>query len=227
MQAEAVFFDFRVTRRRLVTLVAVVVALVALALLYRKIDMPALHQRAEAVNGVLVFALMTVLPLAGFPGAWPMRSPASGSDSAPGSRWNRLARAAVARELCAGQGEAETFCAPPRASEPATTPKGAHASVTQFTMLLPGAPFFAQVYVLPLVGVPLGIYLRCEHPDPSRKTTIGVVFGDMSDDLTPVRIAGFVTYTILVIAASAWAFRRLRERMQAPPPKAGGRKRRA
>ena len=67
MQAQATLGDFRFTRRRVITVAAVVLGLVALALLYRQIDMPALHRRAEAVNGTFVFALMTVLPLAGFP----------------------------------------------------------------------------------------------------------------------------------------------------------------
>src|SRR5687768_13498384 len=67
MPAQAALFDFKVTRRRLVIFGAVIVALVGLVLLYRQIDMVALHQRAQGVNGVLVFALVTVLPLFGFP----------------------------------------------------------------------------------------------------------------------------------------------------------------
>ena len=226
MQAEAVFFDFRVTRRRVVVLTAGVAALIALALLYRTIDVAALHQRAEGVNGVLVFALLTVLPLAGFP--------ASVAHAVAGMRFGfgpglALVSISLVLQLLASyalvKAKPKLFA---RHLKPLTErlPEGAHASVTQFTMLLPGVPFFAQIYALPLVGVPLGILLRWSLPIQIAKSAIGVVFGDMSDDLTPFRLVGFATYTVFVIVACAWAFRRLRERMQAAPAKKAARRRR-
>lgn len=227
MHAGIVFFDIRVTRRRVVIATAIVAALVALMFLYRKIDMAAIHQRAEDVNGALVFGLMTVLPLAGFP--------VSVAHAVAGVRFGfgpGLAVVAVSLVLQLLASYALVKAMPKffaRRLEPLRRrlPKGAHVSVTQFTMLLPGVPFFAQNYVLPLVGVPLGTYLGWSIPIHIAKSAIGVVFGAMSDDLTPVRIAGFLTYAVFILGACTWAFRRLQRKMQVPPPKTRGRKRRA
>lgn len=228
MQAEAVFsfFNIKMTVRRIVLVAAAVIGLIALVLVYRMIDMAALHQRAEGINGGLVFALMTVLPLAGFP--------VSVAHAVAGVRFGfgpglALVAASIVLQLLTSyalvKAMPKLFA---RRLKPLQQrlPKGAHASVTQFTMLLPGVPFFAQNYVLPLVGVPLGIYLQWSIPIHIAKSAIGVVFGDMSDDLTPLRIAGFATYAIAITLACTWAFRRLQKRMQVTPPKARVRKRR-
>jgi uncharacterized membrane protein YdjX (TVP38/TMEM64 family) len=99
--------------------------------------------------------------------------------------------------------------------------------VTQFTMLLPGVPYFAQNYVLPVIGVPLGTYMLWSVPIHIVRSIVGIAFGDMSDDLSPLHIAGFVAYFVVITVACTWAFRRLQARMKGPQPKAGGRKRRA
>lgn len=217
MQAQAVFFDFRVTRRRIVFAVAGVIALVAVVLLYRTIDVAALHRRAEDVNGVLIFALMTVLPLLGFPVSVAHAVAGVRFGFAPGLAWVAVS---IVLQLLASfalvKAMPKLFA---RHLKPLRDrlPKGAHAPVTQFTMLLPGVPFFAQNYVLPLVGVPLGTYLRWSIPIHIAKSAIGVVFGDMSDDLTPVRIGGFLIYAIFITVACTWAFRRLQARMVVPP----------
>lgn len=227
MQAQAVLFDFKFSPRRIATIAAIVVGLVALALLYRQIDMPALHRRAEAINGAIIFALMTVLPLVGFP--------VSVAHAVAGVRFGfgpgmGLMAISIVLQLLASYALVKAM--PKlfeRRLEPLRRrlPKGAHRSVTLFTMLLPGVPFFAQNYVLPLVGVPLGIYLRWSIPIHIAKSAVGIVFGDMSDNMTPLRIAGFVVYAVGITVACGWAFRRLQKQMQDPRPRAGGRKRRA
>lgn len=216
MRVQALSLDFQLTRRRIATAVAVTVALVALVLLYRRIDMTALHLAAEGVNGGLVFGLMTVLPMAGFP--------VSVAHAVAGVRFGfgpglALVSLSIVLQLVASyalvKAMPKLFA---RHLKPLRErlPKGAHAPVTQFTMLLPGVPFFAQNYVLPLVGVPLGIYLQWSIPIHIAKSAIGVVFGDMSDDLTPLRIGGFAVYAIFITVACTWAFRRLQARMAAP-----------
>ena len=228
MQAHAAALDFRVTPRRIGIVVAAIVALGALVLLYRTIDIAALHQRAAEVNGVLVFALMTVLPLIGFP--------VSVTHAVAGVRFGfgpglALVSVSIVLQLLASyalvKGMPKLFTRPLKPLRE-RLPKGAHTPVTQFTMLLPGVPYFAQNYVLPLAGVPIGIYLLWGIPIHIAKSAIGVGFGDMSDDLTPLRIAGFVTYTIFITVTCTWAFRRLQARLKvAPAKKAAGRKRRA
>ena len=58
---------FTLDRRKLITIAIIVIACVGLTLLYRQIDIEAVHRRAEGINGVLVFGLMTLLPMVGFP----------------------------------------------------------------------------------------------------------------------------------------------------------------
>jgi uncharacterized membrane protein YdjX (TVP38/TMEM64 family) len=227
MQAHAVGLDFRLTRRRIIIAGSIVVALVCVVLLYRTIDIAALHERAAEINGVLVFASMTVLPLIGFP--------VSVTHAVAGVRFGfglGLALVAVSIVLQLLASYALVKAMPKlfaRHLKPLRDrlPQGTHAPLTQFTILLPGVPYFAKNYVLPLAGVPLGIYLLWGIPLHIAKSAIGVVFGEMSDELTPLRVAGFVTYTLCITVGCAWLFRRLQKRMkEAPPRKRGKWKRR-
>lgn len=55
------------------------------------------------------------------------------------------------------------------------------------------------------------------------RSLVGISLGRFSDDLTPTRIALLATYTVMLIAAWAWSFRRLRARLGAgQPPAANG-----
>ena len=92
-------------------------------------------------------------------------------------------------------------------------PTGTHTSLTQFTMLMPGVPYFAQLYVLPLAGVPLATFLRWSLPINITRSVVGVTFGGIADDLTPLRLAGFATYFLVITVSCTAAFRRLRRRI--------------
>ena len=224
---ELTIAGYDIDRRKIFTALIVVVALVAMTLLYRQIDVNALHARAQEVNGVLVFVLMTVLPLVGFP--------VSVCHAVAGVRFGlgpglALVAASILLQMLASYALVKAmpnFFA--RRMEPfrQKLPKTAHGSLTVFTMILPGVPYFAQNYVLPLVGVPLGIYLLWGWPIHILKSIVGIVFGEMSDDLTPGRIAGFAAYAIFITVTTAWAFRRLQAQMKDQPAAADGRKRRA
>ncbi|MEO7597870.1 MAG: hypothetical protein ABIV50_02990 [Opitutus sp.] len=227
MQAPAIIADVEFTPRKIITVIVVVAALIGLALLYRQIDVEALHQRAEGINGGLIFLLMTVLPLVGFP--------VTVTHAVAGARFGipiglALAAASIVLQMLASY--ALVKAAPQlfaKRLDPLRKrlPQGAHKPVTLFTMLVPGVPYFAQNYVLPLVGVPLGTYLLYGVPIHIIKSVVGIVFGDMSDHLTPMRITGFGLYMIATTVACAWSFRRLQAQMKGPQSKAGGRRRRA
>ena len=66
MQRPAFLADVEFTPRKIITGVLVLLGLIALTLLYRQIDVEALHRRAENLNGLMIFVLMTLLPLTGF-----------------------------------------------------------------------------------------------------------------------------------------------------------------
>ncbi len=150
-------------RQRLL-LVAGLVAMIAITLAWGRIDLPALHDWAARLNGVAVFVAITILPLVGFP--------VSVLHVVAGVRFGTglglvVTTTSILLQLLASY--ALVKVAPEffsRLVEPLRKrlPEAAHTPLTQFTLLLPGAPYFAQNYVLPLVGVPLGIYLGWRSP---------------------------------------------------------------
>ena len=227
MQRPAFLADFEFTPRKIIVGVAVLLGLVGLSLLYRQIDVAALHQRASDLNGFVVFVLITVLPLVGVP--------VTITHAVAGVRfgigWGLvIVAASILLQLLASF--ALVKLAPKLFEQRLDAlrkrlPSGAHRPVTLFTILLPGVPYFAKNYVLPLIGVPLPTFLLWGGLIHVAKSTVGILFGDMSDDLTPLRIAGFALYALLNMAACVWAFRRLQAQLKVQRSKAGARKRRA
>lgn len=218
---------YTLNRRKLLTILGVVIGLVLVAWLYRQIDVPALHERTKDINGALIFVLMTVLPLFGFP--------VSVCHAIAGVRYGLvwgvvLVGASIVLQMLASFLLVKLLPSFfERRMEPfrKKLPHAAHAPLTVFTMVLPGVPYFAQNYVLPLVGVPLGTYLLWGLPIHIAKSVIGIVFGDVSDDLTPARIAGFAAYAVFITVACGWAFRRLQAQIRGQRSAAGDPTRRA
>lgn len=222
---ELTIAGFELDRRKIITIAVIIVACVAVALLYRQIDIAAVHRRAEGLNGVLVFVLMTVLPLFGFP--------VSVTNAVAGVRFGlplgiALVSVSIVLQLLASYGLvklAPKLFARRLEGLRKRLPEGAYTPVTQFTMLLPGVPYFAKNYVLPVIGVPLGTYLLWSLPIHIMRSIVGIAFGEMSGDLSPLRIAGFVTYFVVITVTCTWAFRRLQAKMKDRPARASGRKR--
>jgi uncharacterized membrane protein YdjX (TVP38/TMEM64 family) len=199
------------------------VIIIAAGLLYRRIDMSAVHAYAAELNGGVVFALLTILPLLGFP--------ASIVHIAAGIRFGlplglTLVAVSILLQLLASYALVHLFrhrfekrLAPLRKK----IPPGAHASICVLAVLLPGAPFSAINYVLPLIGVPLRTYLVCCLPLHMLRSTITVGFGDQSDKLTGTRLVVLAVYGLLILAASAWSYRRLRAKLADRPSGEGDR----
>lgn len=221
------FAGVEFNRRNLWRFGLIALACVGIALLYRQIDVAEVHRRAEEINGVLVFLLITVLPLLGFPVS--VAHAVAGVRFGLGYGWLVVAFSIVLQLLAS---YALVKSAPKlfaRRLEPLRRrlPHTAHVPLTLFTLLLPGVPYFAKNYVLPLVGVPLRTYLLWSAPIHIARSMVGIAFGDMSDNLTPLRITGFAVYTLALFTACAWAFRRLQTQIQDPPPAADDRTPRA
>lgn len=199
------------------TIVGAVVVIVALNLVYSRVDLNALRVATLELNGGLVFLALVVLPLLGFP--------VSVLHVLAGVRWGgavgtSLVTASILLQLLASYGLVHVF-RPLFAArlEPLRRriPEGAHGPVSLFTMLVPGVPYFAKNYVLPLVGVPLPTYLLWCFPLHALRATVPVVFGDQSDHLTPVRIVLFCLYGTVIMLSCGWAYRRLRSQLAGPP----------
>ncbi len=224
---ELTIAGFTLDRRKLIAIALVIVACAAIAFLYSRLDIAEIHRRSEAINGVLVFVLMTVLPLFGFPVTVTL--------AVAGLRFGlplglALVSLSIVLQLLASYAlvklSPKMFA---RHFEPLRKrlPEGAYTPVTQFTLLLPGVPYFAKNYVLPLIGVPLGTYMLWGVPIHIARSIVSIAFGDMSDNLTPLRILGFAAYFVVITVTCTWSFRRLQAQMKDQQSTAGGRKRRA
>lgn len=199
-------------KRSILPLVAVLVVLVAIAVFSSRIDVHELHNLTQELDGRLVFLLLVVLPLFGFP--------VSVLHVLAGIRWGartglELVVVSIFLQLLASYALVHLFRPVferrlQRVRE--RVPVGAHSAVALFTMLLPGVPYFAKNYVLPLVGVPLPTYLLWAFPLHSLRSSVAVMFGDVSNELTPMRIALFVSYGVVITVSCAWAFRKLKEK---------------
>ncbi|MDF3059617.1 MAG: associated Golgi protein [Rariglobus sp.] len=203
----------RLTPKQYLLIGVVVMVLAGMALFYRQLDIDALHRRADGLNGFVVFAGMVVLPLLGFP--------VMIVHAIAGVRFGIgfgcvLVALATLLQLLSAYGlvkMAPGFFARRLAPFRARLPKTTHTPLTLFTMLLPGVPYFSQIYVLPLVGVPLGTYLAWSLPINVARSVVGVTFGDISDDLTPLRMTGFGLYFVVITSTCAWAFIRLKRKI--------------
>lgn len=195
-----------------------------LLLLYHEADLATIQAKARELPGWLCFLLLTCLPLVGFP--------ASVLHVGAGLRFGiqlglGLVWLSILLQLLASYGLVHLhrgFFAKRFKAIREKIPQGAHAPVTVFTMLIPGAPYFAQNYTLPLIGVPLRLYLGICLPMHCARSSIAVIFGGQSHDLTPGRVLAMLAYAALILTASWWALRRLKTTLGDQSPKAGGRK---
>jgi uncharacterized membrane protein YdjX (TVP38/TMEM64 family) len=199
-----------------------VLVLAGIAVLSSFVDVHRVHLFLQRWPGWAVFGVLVVLPLCGFP--------VSVLHVVAGIRWGpvlgiSLVSLSILLQLLASYGLVHLFRASfARRFESLRRglPQGAYGPVTLFTLLLPGVPYFAKNYVLPLAGVPLRTYLLWALPLHILRSAVAVFFGHESDRLTPARIAGFVAYGIAITLSCAWAFRRLRVAVANRPPEANG-----
>lgn len=210
-----------------VVLIAVVVAAAAVFLWFRGSQtLEALHAWAGGIDGGLLFVALSALPLVGFPVSV-LHAVAGAKFGLPFGLF--LVGVSIVLQLVASY--AIVWLAPDffarrfdwlrRRLPPAT-----HRSLTVFTMLLPGAPYFAQNYVLAVAGVPFGIFFAYSFPIHFGRSVVGVIFGEWSGDMTPERVAVLAVYATGISVTCALAFRRLRAQLRNRPPAADGRTRR-
>lgn len=210
---------------RQIAIGAGIVALLT-AIFYRSVDIDEIHAQAARLPGPLAFALLVVLPLIGIP--------VSLLHIAAGIRFGAplgfaLVVLSIALQLLASYGivhlwrkrfEQARWIARVRQR----IPQGAHASVCAVTVLLPGAPYAAVNYTLPLLGVPLRTLLLCALPLHALRATVTVMFGGQSAHLTGMRLAVLVAYALVILGACAWTYHRLQSRFANPRRAAGDRR---
>src|SRR5690606_13672111 len=69
-----------------------------------------------------------------------------------------------------------------------------HRDATLLCCLLPGMPYTVQLYLLPILGVPLRLLVWLAAPLHSVRAVITLLIGDYGDELTPLRVAILVVY---------------------------------
>lgn len=190
----------------------------------RGVDMHTIHEHASRLNGGLAFVLLILLPLGGVPIALLHFAMGVKFGIALGLA---LVAVSIPLQLLAFYGLVrwqKKFFRGKFKSLRRQVPPNAHEAVTVFTLLIPGAPYFAQNYALALMGVPFRTCLRWAFPLHLVRATMTVILGDQSDQLTPWRIAGLALYGLVLLAASWWSYRRLQGQLAGRPRAGNGRK---
>lgn len=204
--------------------ITVVLLIAGLGLLYHRVDIEQVHATARKLPGWLCFGLMVVLPLVGFP-ASVLHLGAGlrfGTSLGLALVWFSILIQLLASYVLVRWNHA--FFARRFKAVRSRIPRGAHAPVTLFTMLIPGAPYFAQNYILPVIGVPLRLYLAISLPIHCIRSTVAVIVGGHTQNLTPGRVLAMLAYGATILAASWWALRRLKTTLGDQSPVANGRK---
>jgi len=219
------FSEFMLTPRRIALLIAVALALVACIVFRDQLTLRNLHAHAQETNPAMVVFCLFTLPLLGFPVSV-MHAVTGAKFGLPlGMTYVGLS---IVFQLFASYGIvrlAPEFFAERFAWLRKKLPPATHGPLTLFTLLLPGAPYFAQNYVLAIARVPFWLFFRYAFPIAFGRSLIGVVFGEWSGHMTPGRITVFVLYTAAITLICGLAFRRLRARLQSPPRAGNGRTR--
>ena len=199
-----------VTPRRLLSTVIGATLLVGLGLLWQQIDLEELYARAQALPAVGVIVAISLLPLVGFPVSW--------LHLIAGVRFGFLggmtvvAFTSVLHHLL---GWAFVRILPERffgwsKSWSEKLLGAGHRDATVLCGLLPGMPYTVQLYLLPIIGVPLRLLLGLSAALHTGRAVVTILLGNFSDNLTPARLATLATYYVILFAASALAVRGLR-----------------
>lgn len=202
------------TPKRVIALGIALLAVVGVVWFRDQLDLATLHRWANDLPGPAVFAAVVFLPLLAFP--------VSVMHAIAGAKFGLpvgvvLVGVSIALQICASYAIVHTF---PNFFARRfdwlrrRLPPGTHRSLTLFALLLPGAPYVAQTYVLPVAGVPWRTAIRYSLPINLLRSIVGIVFGEWSKHMTSGRVAVFVVYTACLMLACGWAFRRLRAQLQ-------------
>lgn len=194
-----------------------VVLLVAAGLLSGWIDVEAIQTRAQDMHPGVALALLIVLPVVGFPAS--VLHVAAGIRF--GAAWGLvLVALSIGLQLLVSYAVVHRWrdaFARRFAGIRRRIPPGAHASVCVFAVLLPGAPFAAVNYVLPLIGVRLRTYLLCCWPLHVLRSTVTVLLGGEAGRFSPARLGVLAAYAAGLALGSWWVYRRLRRQLGDPP----------
>lgn len=199
-------------RHRKAIIIGGLVAL-ALSLAWGRLDLETLRAWTDDLPAWAVFAALVFLPLVG--------CPVSPLTVVVGMRFGFVGGFAATAAAIVLQHTlswtlvhlAPGFFEPKLAGIRERIPNGAHAEITVFTALLPGAPYWAQIYVLPLIGVPWIKLMLVACPVHMVRSVSGIVFGQVMTHLTLGWIIVLGVYMTALVCCCLWTGNRLRRRL--------------
>jgi uncharacterized membrane protein YdjX (TVP38/TMEM64 family) len=204
--------SLEVTPKRLVSALIGATLIAGLGFLWQQIGLEELHSRAQALPAVGVIAAISLLPLVGFPVSWlhliaGVRFGFLGGMTvvALTSVLHHLFGWAFVRIL------SERFFRWSKSWSEKLRGTG-HRDATMLCGLLPGVPYTVQLYLLPIISVPLHLLLGLSSALHTARAVVTILLGDFSDNLTPVRIATLAAYYVILFTASALTLRGLRRK---------------
>lgn len=199
-----------VTPRLLIRVLFVAAAVILLAVGWGRIEPAELHAKAQKLPGAAVTAAITLLPMIGFP--------VSVLHLVAGVRFGFVAGmlvVVVTSVLHHVLGWGLTRLLPARFFKRLDSwrerLRGAgHRDATLLCCLLPGMPYTVQLYLMPVIGVPFSLMFGLSAALHTARAIVTILLGDLSDELTPEKIALLALYYCALFAASALALRGLR-----------------
>jgi uncharacterized membrane protein YdjX (TVP38/TMEM64 family) len=196
------------------TLLIAIILVGVVSVMWGRVDFEAIHANAQRIPAGWAFLLIVVLPLLGCPAT--VVNVGAGLRFGVGAGLPILLVAIALQQLLAFgivrllPGVFTKLVAPIRKR----LPQGSHRSVTIFSALLPGVPYWMQIYALPLIGVPLRTALLCSVPLHTVRSLLALVGAGVSDNLTVGWVVGLVVYAVALMLTCAWAGRRLQRQLR-------------
>jgi uncharacterized membrane protein YdjX (TVP38/TMEM64 family) len=200
----------------LLLLGALVVLLVVAVFTYTELDWRDVHDALQRLPAALAIVLMAVLPLGGFSVA--VVYLVAGAKFGP--LWGGVVVTGITAVHLVGsywisrsflRGPIEAFLARRRHALPKVASE-AHLSVAVMAALVPGVPYFAKNYLLPLSGIPLRRYFWICLPIYVARSYVTIFLGDLSGEPSLRRLVLLGTVLAVKLTICAFIVARLRHR---------------
>lgn len=186
---------------------------IGLSVTWGRVSIDEVHRQAEQVPALLAFALMIVLPLVGCPAT--LVNFGAGVRFGIAGGLPLVALAITIHQLIAFQLVRWKPAMFGHLVDPIRRrlPKGSHGSVAVFSALLPGVPYWMQVYSMPLIGLRLRTVLFCCVPLHTIRSMIALIGGDISDHPSAGWLVGLGIYSVVLMSVCFYTGRRIRQKV--------------